>query len=101
MEKVEYVVAIHKDGIPGRRKIGRFTNLEDAKKLMESEFLKLIDRARIESKKVNYKINGFTQYDVYVEKELIDDEGCFFSYTIDSRHTPFFRYGVEVGIEVI
>lgn len=89
MEKIEYVVKENTCGLtrcPGRKEIGRFTNLEDAKKLMESEFLELIDRARN---------NEFTQYNVYIKKVFINDEGCF-SCIIDARHTPFFRYGEEV-----
>jgi hypothetical protein len=95
MEKIEYVVTEDIYGLtgrPGRKEIGRFTNLEDAKKLMESEFLELVDRARNESKeKTSYRNNEFNYYSVYIT-EIGDWLPC----TIDSRHTPLFRYGQEV-----
>lgn len=97
MEEKKYVCIVTKGvvGVDDKREVGRFDELADAIKFMHKYRLLLTDEAQRESQQVHYRNDKeFTQFDIQIEKWLLDEDDCF----VDARviayeNTPKFRYG--------
>lgn len=93
-KKYVYYVTTGVVGVDDRRDVGRFNELADAITAMAHHQILLSNEARIESQQVHYREGEFTQFDIQIEKWLLDEDDCF----VDARviayeNTPKFRYG--------
>ncbi len=104
MEEKKYVCVVTTGvvGVDDREEVGRFKDPSTAI-VFESMYLGILIReARIESQQVHYRnTDEFTQYDIQIEKILVDEDGEYLdSHIIVEESTPKFRYG-EIVDEIV
>lgn len=96
-KKYVYVVSTGVVGVDDRRELGRFKLLADAITFMAHRQILLLDEAKIESQQVHYREGEFTQFDVQIDRELLDEDDCIIDDEVIAYvKTPKFRYGKVV-----